>query len=107
MQVLSAIQHAQLRLKYEFTEADFLDGKVGEKMVPEDFDFEENVSNSLFMLSQLFPNSVPNTNIHVTSRILEKTRQITKMRPALHKHVLPPTYLSQTDFPTSRRFHTL
>ena len=44
MQVLSVIQHAQLRLHYEFTEQDFLDGKVGEKLVPEDFDFEENVS---------------------------------------------------------------
>ena len=28
----------------KFTEQDFLDGKVGEKLVPEDFDFEENVS---------------------------------------------------------------
>ena len=77
MQVLSAIQHAQLRLKYDFTEADFLDGKVGEKMVPEDFNFDENISYSLVMVSQLCPTSEPDTNIHLSSTTSEKSRQIT------------------------------
>ena len=48
-QVLSALQHAQLRLNYTFTEQDFLEGKVGAQMKPEDFNFEENVSNIILM----------------------------------------------------------
>ena len=75
MQVLSAIQHAQLRLKCDFTEADFLDGKVGEKMVPEDFNFDENVSYSLVMVSRLLSTFEPNTVIHPSSIISEKTQQ--------------------------------
>ena len=77
MQVLSAIQHAQLRLKYDFTEADFLDGKVGEKMIPEDFNFDENVSYSLVMVSQPCPTPEYDTDIHFSSTTSEKLQQIT------------------------------
>ena len=45
MQVLTAIQSAQERMHYEFTEEDFLEGKVGRMMKPEDFNFDENVSS--------------------------------------------------------------
>ena len=50
-EVLSAIQHTQHRLQYEFTADDFLHGKVGEYMLPDDFDFEKTVSsmNLLFV----------------------------------------------------------
>ena len=53
MEVLAAIQHAQIRLDKEFTKEEFLDGKIGGVMTPEDFNFEETVRhkpshNSLF-----------------------------------------------------------
>ena len=43
MEVLAAIQHAQIRLDKEFTKEEFLDGKIGGFMTPEDFNFEETV----------------------------------------------------------------
>ena len=47
--MLSALQHAQMRLNYTFTEQDFLKGKVGRMMVADDFRFEENISQPLLM----------------------------------------------------------
>ena len=44
MEVLSAIQAAQLRMDYIFTKEDFSEGKVGAMMKLEDFNFKENVS---------------------------------------------------------------
>ena len=59
MQVLTAIQSAQLRMGYEFTENDFLEGKVGALMKPEDFNFEENVSSIVTVVDST-------TNVHTT-----------------------------------------
>ena len=47
--MLSALQHAQMRLDYTFTEQDFLEGKVGQMMVADDFRFGENVSQPILM----------------------------------------------------------
>ena len=44
MEVLSALQHAELRLGREFTKEVFLAGSVGQHMIPEDFDHEQTVS---------------------------------------------------------------
>ena len=41
LEVLASIQHAQLRIKCEFTKKDFLEGKVGSFMLPKDFKPEE------------------------------------------------------------------
>ena len=43
MEVLAAIQHAQARLQREFTKEEFVEGTVGQLMVPSDFDFDTNV----------------------------------------------------------------
>ena len=47
MQLLTALQAAQQRLDYIFMKEDFSQGKVGSMMIPEDFNFEENVSTNL------------------------------------------------------------
>ena len=44
LEVLAAIQHAQLRLDRDFTKEEFVEGKVGGYMIPEDFKPEETVS---------------------------------------------------------------
>ena len=43
-EVLTAINHAQLRLKRTFKEEEFTSGEVGKLMIAEDFDFETTVS---------------------------------------------------------------
>ena len=45
MEVLAALQHAQLRFGRDFTREEFVEGKVGSFMLPEDFKPEETVSN--------------------------------------------------------------
>ena len=45
MEVLTTLQHAQLRLGRDFTREEFVKGKVGSFMLPEDFKPEETVSN--------------------------------------------------------------
>ena len=40
-QVLSAIQAMQVCMNFKFTREDFLKGKVGEKIISEDFDFDK------------------------------------------------------------------
>ena len=42
-----ALQNAESRGE-SFSKKDFLEGRVGARMIPEDFNFEENVSFSLF-----------------------------------------------------------
>ena len=44
MEVLAVIQHAQMRLGWDFTHEEFTRGTVGKHMIPEDFDFEVTVS---------------------------------------------------------------
>ena len=44
MEVLAAIQQAQMRLGWDFTREEFTKGTVGEHMISEDFDFEVTVS---------------------------------------------------------------
>ena len=44
MEVLTAIQHAQMRLGRDFTREEFTKGTVGKHMISEDFDFEVTVS---------------------------------------------------------------
>ena len=44
MEVLMALQHAQLRLGREFTHEEFMEGSVGNHMISEDFDFDVTVS---------------------------------------------------------------
>ena len=43
-EVLTAINHAQLRLNRTFKEEEFTNGQVGKLMTAEDFDFEKTVS---------------------------------------------------------------
>ena len=43
-EVLTAINHAQLRLGRTFKEEEFMSGQVGKLMIAEDFDFEKTVS---------------------------------------------------------------
>ena len=43
-EVLTAINHAQLRLKQTFKEEEFTSSEVGKLMIAEDFDFESTVS---------------------------------------------------------------
>ena len=50
IQMLQAIQHAELRLGYKFSKEDFSEGRVGGMMAPEDFNFEENVSTKQLTL---------------------------------------------------------
>ena len=47
MEVLMALQNAESRGE-NFSKEDFLEGRVGARMIPEDFNFEENVSFSFF-----------------------------------------------------------
>ena len=42
MEVLMALQNAESRGE-SFSKEDFLEGRVGARMIPEDFNFEENV----------------------------------------------------------------
>ena len=43
-EVLTAINHAPLRLKHTFKEEEFTNSEVGKLMIAEDFDFETTVS---------------------------------------------------------------
>ena len=43
-EMLTAINHAQLRLKRTFKEEEFANGEVGKLMIAEDFNFETVVS---------------------------------------------------------------
>ena len=47
LEVLSALQHAELRLGRQFTRDEFIKGEVGKHMVPEDFDHEVTVSKNM------------------------------------------------------------
>ena len=42
MEVLMALQNAESRGE-SFSKEDFLEGRVSSRMIPEDFNFEENV----------------------------------------------------------------
>ena len=44
MEVLSALQHAEYRLRREFMKEEFLAGTVGQHMLPKDFDQEQTMS---------------------------------------------------------------
>ena len=44
MEVLSALQHAELRLRHQFTKEEFAAGAIGKHMLPEDFDQDKVVS---------------------------------------------------------------
>ena len=44
MEVLSALQHAELRLGREFTKEEFAAGTIGKHMLPKDFDQDKVVS---------------------------------------------------------------
>ena len=46
-EVLTALNHAQMRLKRTFKEEEFTSGEVGKLMIAEDFDFETTVSSLL------------------------------------------------------------
>ena len=48
-EVLTVINHAQLRLKCTFKEEEFTNSEVGKLMIAEDFDFETTVSFLFFM----------------------------------------------------------
>ena len=49
MEVLTALQHAELHLGREFTKDEFVQGQVGQFMIPEDFD--PKITVSYFKLS--------------------------------------------------------
>ena len=44
-EVLTALNHAQMRLKRTFKEEEFTSGEVGKLMIAEDFNFEMTVSS--------------------------------------------------------------
>ena len=44
MEVLAALQHAELHLGWEFTKDEFVQGSVGQHMIPEDFNPDITVS---------------------------------------------------------------
>ena len=44
-EVLTALNHAQMRLKCTFKEEEFTSGEVGKLMIAEDFNFETTVSS--------------------------------------------------------------
>ena len=50
-----SLQHAQHRIGCEFTKEEFLAGKVGDLMIPEDFRPEETVSNTFINLPTYTP----------------------------------------------------
>ena len=52
-QVVTAINHAQLRLGRDFKQEEFDSGDVGQLMIDEDFDFEKAVSLYYFTNSSL------------------------------------------------------
>ena len=45
MEVLATLQHAQLRIGHDFTHEEFIKGKIGGYILPEDFKPEETVSS--------------------------------------------------------------
>ena len=47
LEVLAALQHAELHMGRQFTCNEFIQGKVGKHMVPEDFDQEVTVSKNM------------------------------------------------------------
>ena len=49
-EVLTAINHAQLRLNRTFKEEEFANGEVGKLMIAEDFNFETAVSQLFYGL---------------------------------------------------------
>ena len=49
-EVLTAINHAQLRLNQTFKEEEFANGQVGKLMIAEDFDFEKTMSLTFYKL---------------------------------------------------------
>ena len=49
-QVVTAINHAQLRLGRDFKQEEFDSGAVGQLMIDEDFNFEKAVSSFLYEL---------------------------------------------------------
>ena len=68
-EVLTAINHAQLRLNQTFKEEEFANGQVGKLMIAEDFDFEKTVSLTFYKLEfVLLPASLElRTRVHVSS----------------------------------------
>ena len=102
LQVLQAIQHAQLWLDYTFTKEDFLQGKVGTKMIQEDFNFEENVSHHLLSASATLQQC--RTMLSNCHRPMIKINQEIHQDSALTwKHVFPLRLLeTHWPFPNSR-----
>ena len=49
-QVVTAINHAQLRLGRDFKQEEFDSGAMGQLMIDEDFDFEKAVSSRFYQL---------------------------------------------------------
>ena len=49
-EVLTAINHTQLRLNCTFKEEEFANGQVGKLMIAEDFDFKKTVSLTFYKL---------------------------------------------------------
>ena len=53
MEVLTALQHAELRLGREFTKDEFVQGLVGQHMIPEDFNPDVTLSKFIGSLTHL------------------------------------------------------
>ena len=49
-EVLTAINHAQLRLNRTLKKEEFANGQVGKLMIAEDFDFEKTMSLTFYKL---------------------------------------------------------
>ena len=69
-EVLTAINHAQLRLNRTFKEEEFPNGQVGKLMIAEDFDFEKTLSLIFFYKLEFcfLPASLESrTRVHISS----------------------------------------
>ena len=74
-EVLTAINHAQLRWNRMFKEEEFANGQVGKLMIAEDFDFEKAMSLTFYKLGRS-QNTVPiaSTQVAIKDIVQYSTR---------------------------------
>ena len=89
LEVLAAIQHAELRLDHSFTKEEFLEGSVGAFMAPEDFDFEVTVRKFTNLDPAIHPvtflNSVTSISAARTIHFCSQYKNTSFPRKLLHR----------------------
>ena len=89
LEVLAAIQHAELRLDHSFTKEEFLEGSVGAFMAPEDFDFEvtvrkyTNLDPAIHLVT--FPNSLAPISAARTTHLCSQCKNTSFPCKLLHR----------------------